>query len=105
MRTSLECYWGLTEACPRNGKITSLSTRGCFIKTTAEAGEGQTVYLNCWLPSDLQGRLESEPWMMVRGRVIYHLEKIGFGMQFTELTAAENDIVLLLIEHFRNDRV
>lgn len=90
VKTDLPCSWGLTDACPRNGKITSLSSRGCFVKTTAVTTDGQTIFVNCWLPS--------RRWVMLRGSVIYHLEKIGFGMIFNELNDEQKETISALIE-------
>jgi hypothetical protein len=59
-RPPVNCTWGLTEACTRNGKITSLGPAGCFVMTKAEAGEGQPLFVNCWLPT--------ERWLMLRAR-------------------------------------
>ncbi|MBD0327024.1 MAG: PilZ domain-containing protein, partial [Pyrinomonadaceae bacterium] len=84
-------------ACPRNGKITSLSSRGCFVKTTAVATDGQTVFVNCWLPE--------RRWMMLCGTVIYHIEKVGFGMIFTELNDERQATIHSLIEHYRDNPI
>jgi hypothetical protein len=90
VKTDIHCSWGLTDACPRNGKITSLSIRGCFIKTTAAATAGQTIFVNCWLPE--------RRWVMFQGEVIYHLERIGFGLLFAELNAEQHKTIEFLIE-------
>ena len=90
VKTDLHCSWGLTDACPRNGKITSLSARGCFVKTTATTTDGQTIFVNCWLPE--------RRWVMLSGKVIYHLEKIGFGMIFNELTDEQKETIYALVE-------
>lgn len=97
VKTALSCYWGVTDACPRNGKITSLSSRGCFIKTTAVANDKQTVFINCWLPE--------RRWMMLRGTVIYHIDKIGFGMIFIEMNGEEQETIHSLIEHYKDNPV
>ncbi len=95
VKADIACSWGLTDACPRNGKITSFSNRGCFVKTTAVATDGQTIFVNCWLPE--------RRWLMLRGEVIYHLEKIGFGLIFTELNDEQKQAVASLIEHYVNN--
>ena len=94
VKTDLSCYWGLTDACPRNGKITSLSSRGCFVKTTAVTTDGQTVFVNCWLPD--------RRWMMFSGTVIYHIEKIGFGLVFANLNEEQQETIASLVEHSRD---
>ncbi|HEX7999815.1 MAG TPA: PilZ domain-containing protein [Pyrinomonadaceae bacterium] len=97
VKTDLSCYWGLTDACPRNGTMTSLSSRGCFVKTTAVTTDGQTVFVNCWLPE--------RRWMMLRGSVIYHIDKVGFGMIFTELDKEQQSTIHSMIEHYRDNPV
>ena len=87
----MHCYWGQTENCPRNGRITSLSLDGCFIKSKAAAADGQELFLNCWLPS--------EHWLMLRGRIAYHLPKIGFGLTF-DLSETEREMVAMLLEFY-----
>ncbi|HVF57368.1 MAG TPA: PilZ domain-containing protein [Pyrinomonadaceae bacterium] len=95
LRPPMHCYWGATEVCPRNGKITTLSSDGCFIKTKAEASDEQFFFLNCWLPT---GR-----WMMLRGKVNYRLPKIGFGLSFTDLTDIEREMLSMLLEFYAED--
>ncbi|HZI20275.1 MAG TPA: hypothetical protein VEY09_16965 [Pyrinomonadaceae bacterium] len=91
LRPPMHCYWGTTPACPRNGRVTSLGADGCFIKTKAEAGEGQELYVNFWLPT--------ERWLMLRGRVTYHLSKVGFGLAFAGLSGAERDVISVLLDY------
>ena len=97
IKTDLSCNWGLTDACPRNGKITSLSHKGCFVKTTAITTDGQIVYVNCWLPE--------RRWMMLCGTVIYHIEKIGFGLNFTGLNEEQKETISSLIERYKDHSV
>jgi hypothetical protein len=91
LRPPMHCYWGTTPACPRNGRVTSLGSDGCFVKTKAEANEDQDLYVNFWLPT--------ERWLMLRGRVTYHLSKVGFGLTFTDLSTAERDVLFVLLEY------
>jgi hypothetical protein len=91
LRPPMHCYWGTTPACPRNGRVTSLGADGCFVKTKAEASEDQDLHVNFWLPT--------ERWLMLRGRVTYHLSKVGFGLTFTDLSAAERDVLSVLLEY------
>lgn len=97
VKTDLQCSWGLTDACPRNGKITSLSLKGCFVKTTAAATDGQTIFLNCWMPSNR--------WELLCGKVIYHIEKIGFGFNFKELSEEQKETLAVLIGYYRDNPV
>ena len=92
LRPPMHCYWGTTEACPRNGRITSLGVESCFVKTKAEAQDGQSLYVNCWLPS--------ERWLLLRGEVTYRMPKVGFGLSFVELTETEREMLRTLLDFF-----
>jgi hypothetical protein len=94
LRQPMHCYWGPTEACPRNGRITSLSLDGCFIKSKAVTTDGQELFVNCWLPS--------ERWLMLRGAVAYHLPKIGFGLTF-DLRDTEREMLAMLLEFYEEE--
>lgn len=96
IKTSLSCNWGITEDCPRNGMITSLSRQGCFIQTKAAVSEGQPLYLNCWLPS--------RRWFPLRGQIIYHLPRVGFGLRFNELTEAEAEMLEVLMDYYEAEQ-
>ncbi|HEY1403474.1 MAG TPA: PilZ domain-containing protein [Pyrinomonadaceae bacterium] len=93
VKTALPCNWGLSDDSPRNGNITSLSHSGCFIQTTARATEDHVVYVKCWLPS--------ERWFALRGRVSYHLTKVGFGLVFIDLTGEQQEMLALIIEYHK----
>ena len=94
LRPPMHCYWGQTETCPRNGRITSLSLDGCFIKSKAVTSDGEGLYVNCWLPS--------ERWLMLRGTVTYHLPKIGFGLAF-DLSETEREMLAMLLEFYEEE--
>jgi PilZ domain len=95
VKTSLSCNWGVTEDCPRNGMITSLSIKGCFVQTKAAVSEGQGLYLNCWLPS--------RRWFPLRGQIAYHLPRVGFGLTFTDLTDSDHEMLELLMDYYEGD--
>jgi hypothetical protein len=92
LRPPMHCYWGMTESCPRNGRITSLGPESCFVKTKAEAQDGQALYVTLWLPT--------ERWLLLRGRVTYRMTKVGFGLSFVELAETEREMLLTLLEFF-----
>ena len=80
-RMHVSCAWGATEDTPRSGTVTSLSRGGCFLQTKAvTVAEGQPMHLKLWLPS--------YRWLPLAGTVIYHRERVGFGLKFAGLTAA-----------------
>ena len=96
MRPPMHCTWGPTESCTRNGKITSLSPAGCFVMTKAEAGDNQSLFVNCWLPT--------ERWLLLRARVNYRLPKIGLGLFFVDLTDTEREMLATLLEFFDDEK-
>lgn len=91
--TSLECDWGFTDDSPRNGLITSLSARNCFVKTKAIATEGQQVFVKCWLPS--------ERWLSLRGTVRSCIQRVGFSVSFDDLTDEQGRMLELLMDYYR----
>ena len=91
---ALDCNWGYSEDTPRNGKITSLSLRNCFVQTKALVTEGQQIYVRCWLPE--------RRWLALNGTVKSCLERIGFSYSFAELTDEQRETLKSLMEHFRS---
>lgn len=89
----LPCAFGATLGTPRNGTITSIGLRGCFVKTKAMVAPEQAIFVRVWTTD--------ERWLRLSGKVKYHMEKIGFSLTFGEL--AEDDINNLteLIEELR----
>jgi len=83
--TFVPCFFGMNEDPTRNGTITSLSAKGCFVKTKAVAAEGQTIFLSLCL--------SDEQRLSIEGIVVYHVDDIGFGVLFTEINA-ENQIAV-----------
>ena len=91
--TSLDCDWGFTEDSPRNGLITSLTAKNCFVKTKANAAEGQRVFVKCWLPS--------ERWLSLHGTVTYCIQRVGFSVNFDGLTDEHRQMIELLLDYYR----
>ena len=90
---ALDCNWGYSEDTPRNGKITSLSLRSCFVQTKAIVTEGQQIYVRCWLPE--------RRWLALNGTVKSTLERVGFSYSFAELSDDQRETLKSLMEHFR----
>ena len=91
---TLDCNWGFTTDTPRNGKITSLSLRNCFVKTKAIVNEGQKVYVRCWLPS--------RSWLALSGTVKISQERVGFSYSFDELTDEQRPVLESLMAYYRD---
>ena len=90
---ALDCNWGYSEDTPRNGKITSLSLRSCFVQTKAIVTEGQQIFVRCWLPE--------RRWLSLNGTVKNTLERVGFSYSFAELTDEQRETLKSLMEHCR----
>lgn len=94
VRTSIPVEWGTSEAYARSGRVVSLSTRGCLIRTDhVEPLYGKTVYLRFPLPDDDVIALE--------GHVIYYLREVGFAVEFNELPDREHYLLSRLVQDFR----
>ena len=91
---ALDCNWGYSEDTPRNGKITSLSLRSCFVQTKALVTEGQQIYVRCWLPE--------RRWLALNGTVKSCLERVGFSYSVAELTGEQRETLKSLMEYCRN---
>ena len=97
VKTQLSCNWGVTEDCPRNGTITSLSPKGCFVQTKASVSEGAKLFLNFWLPS--------RRWLPLRGQILYHIPRVGFGLTFTDLSDSDEQMLDLLMDYYEGEQV
>ncbi|HEX8138264.1 MAG TPA: PilZ domain-containing protein [Pyrinomonadaceae bacterium] len=92
--TAIYILWGTDESL-RGGKITSLSTKGCFVQTRSEATAGQVISIRIRLPT--------ERWMLLAGEVRHVLRRVGFGVQFTQMAADDAGMLDLLVEYFGDD--
>ncbi len=90
VKTNIDCIFGVTPEATRSGKVTSLSVGGCFVKTTIWATDIPKMYIRLWL--------NSQGWLRLQGSVLYHLEKIGFGLRFADLTPEDESAIKELIE-------
>jgi hypothetical protein len=89
----LPCAFGATLATPRNGTITSIGLKGCFVKTKAMVAPEQSLFVRVWTSDDR--------WLRLSGKVKYHMEKIGFSLIFTELAEDDINSLAALIEGLR----
>ncbi len=87
----IHVYWGWTDDCPFRDRIVNLGVGGCFLRTDQSAERGREVFIKFWLPDE----------RTLRAEVRYHLERVGVGVEFTGLGAAESAHLSALIEHFR----
>jgi len=95
--SELSCAFGPTPDTPRSGTVTSIGPRECFVKTKAIVIEGQLLHVRVWTPENC--------WLRLSGRVKYHMERVGFGVVFHELS--EDQLVELsrLVEQLRRQHL
>jgi hypothetical protein len=91
--SELSCAFGPTPDTPRSGTITSIGPRECFVKTKAIVIEGQSLHLRVWTPENR--------WLRLAGRVKYHMERVGFGVVFQDLSEEQTADLALLVEQLR----
>jgi hypothetical protein len=77
VKSFISCTYGSNADTPRSGTVTSISVLGCFVKTKGWATKGQKMFLKLWLP---EGQ-----WLQMQGTVIYHMERVGFGVTFDSM--------------------
>lgn len=95
--SELACAFGPTPDAPRSGTITSIGLRECFVKTKAIVIEGQSLYVRVWTPENR--------WLRLSGRVKYHMERVGFGVVFHELSEEQLDELSRLVEELRREHL
>lgn len=90
VKTAISCIFGTTPDTPRSGTVTSLSVSGCFVKTKTWASNSAEMHIRLWLPA--------ERWLPLHGTVLYHLDHIGFGLLFTDVSPDDESILNMLVE-------
>ena len=93
----LSCAFGPTPDAPRSGTITSIGLKECFVKTKAIVTPGQEIFVRVWMPEKC--------WLRLSGRVKYHMERVGFGVIFDELSDERAGDLASLIDSLRNQRL
>ena len=95
--SELSCAFGPTPDTPRSGTITSIGLRECFVKTKAIVIEGQSLHVRVWTLENC--------WLRLSGRVKYHMERVGFGVVFHELTEDQLADLSRLVEQLRRQHL
>lgn len=104
----MHCHWGPTDECLRNGRVTRLSTsyQTCFIQTKAQVELEQLIFIKLWLPDEfVQSRQFIAHDIMLRGKVVRFLPKVGFGLQFSGLADGENELLDMLVDFYQQPPV
>ena len=81
VRADLSAHWQGART-RRDGTITDISTSGCFILTSDEVADGETVRVEMRAPG---GRRVSQP-----GQVVYRVPEMGFAVRFIASSPEES---------------
>ena len=95
--SELSCAFGPTPDAPRSGTITSIGLKECFVKTKAIVIEGQSLHVRVWTHENC--------WLRLSGRVKYHMERVGFGVVFHELSEDQLADLSRLVEQLRRQHL
>ena len=95
--SELSCAFGPTPDTPRSGTITSIGLKECFVKTKAIVIEGQSLHIRVWTPENC--------WLRLSGRVKYHMERVGFGVVFHDLSDEQLADLSHLVEQLRRQHI
>lgn len=71
------------------GTISDVSIEGCFVLSSGEINDGDTVKLFVPLADGMKVQFE--------GKVANHVFEIGFGVRFDQLTAAQRDVLIKIV--------
>ncbi|HEX8455883.1 MAG TPA: PilZ domain-containing protein [Pyrinomonadaceae bacterium] len=93
VKASIPIDWGLTPQCLKHDRLTSFSIGGCFIQTREPIRPQTVVYIRFFL--------SAEGERIIRAEVRYHLEEVGFGVEFINLTTAEKENFQALVNYYR----
>lgn len=92
VRVSVKIDWGETAYCVWQDRVTSLSVGGGFVQTARELPTGRKIYLRLWLRDGER---------ILRGEVMYCLERVGLGVEFKELMESDKERLAELVEYYR----
>ena len=95
VETALYILWEAGKDFTGSGKITSLSSQGCFVQSKSEPTAGQSMMIRLRLPT--------ERWLALEGRVVHVLRKVGFGVEFKGLTLVDQEMLALLVDFYREE--
>ncbi len=74
----------------QKGTISDISTLGCFILCSGEVEDGESLSIFIPLADGMKVQFSAV--------VVNHVYEIGFGVKFSELSEAQNDVLRSYIE-------
>ena len=76
------------------GTISDLSIDGCFVLSSGDINDGDTVKVFVPLADGMKVQFD--------GKVANHVYEIGFGVRFEQLTAAQRDVLMKIVRDMEN---
>jgi len=77
----------------KKGTVNDISREGCFVLCSGEVEDGERVLVFFPLSEGIKVQFNCE--------VVNHIYEIGFGVRFIELSAAQKDFLLKLIDSLK----
>jgi hypothetical protein len=77
----------------KKGTINDISDEGCFVLCSGEVEDGESVKIFFPLSDGMK--------VQFLGEIVNHIYEIGFGVQFTELGAAQKDFLSNFIDSLK----
>lgn len=89
MPVVVEVHWdGGTRTS--GARTTDISEGGCFVDTLAHAPVGETIDFQMLLPDGTS--------IVGQGVVVYELERMGFGIRFTNISGSDRERLRTLLK-------
>jgi hypothetical protein len=77
----------------KKGIVNDISREGCFVLCSGEVEDGERILIFFPLSDGIKVQFTSE--------VVNHTYEIGFGVRFTDLSAAQKDFLSKLIDSLK----
>lgn len=74
----------------QSGTISDVSLDGCFVLSSGELNDGESVTVFIPLADGMKVQFD--------GTVANHVFEIGFGVRFTQLSAAQRELLIKLVQ-------
>lgn len=74
----------------QSGTISDVSLDGCFVLGSGEVNDGDSVKLFVPLADGMKVQFD--------GTIANHVFEIGFGVKFTQLSAAQRELLIKLVQ-------
>jgi hypothetical protein len=96
VKASIPINWGLTPECLKLDRLTSFSIGGCFIQTRTAARPLTHVYIRFFLSNKGE--------RIICAEVRYHMDQVGLGVEFLNLTEADKLSFQSLVEYYQAEQ-